>query len=266
MSRRDRGPVIGIAGPDRGGWPAWAFTAWAIRSAGGEPRRITPARPQIPEPLHGLVLGGGADVSEPVEEEASDDDIDDTSLPAETRRGRIAGMLLAPLVLVVRWLGSRWGRGGGVDVDRDRLELQLLDVARERELPVLGICRGAQLMNLARGGTLVRHLDQIYVERPRLNTVAPRRPVIISPTSRLAAWMGSAALRVNSLHRHAVERPGAGLRVVARDVSGVVQAIESADAPPWIGVQWHPEYLPQELPQRRLFRGLVEAADRSHPG
>ena len=248
-------PVIGVTGPDRGGWVAWAFTASAIRAAGGRPHRLTPSK-RGPCELHGLVLGGGADVSEAVDAE----DVEPARVRVVASARRVIDLLIAPLVLVVRLLGSRWLSRPRIDRARDRLERDLLALADRRDLPVLGICRGAQLMNLDRGGTLEHDLDQLYVERPRLQTVAPRRPVTVSPGSRLADALETTMLHVNSLHRHAVARPGHGLRVVARDVSGVVQAIEAVGPRFFVGVQWHPEYLPQERAQRRLFTELVEAA------
>jgi putative glutamine amidotransferase len=168
--------------------------------------------------------------------------------------------IVAPLIVLVRWLGAT--KRNPEDPARDRLEMHLLDAADRKGLPVLGICRGAQLMNVFAKGSLLRDLDRLYRERPRLQTVLPRRPVDIEDRSCLRMLVGQARIMVNSLHRHAVDEPGRGLRIVAREPSGVVQAIENSDRPLWIGVQWHPEYLPQMVSQRALFRTLVAVAAR----
>jgi putative glutamine amidotransferase len=171
---------------------------------------------------------------------------------------RALDLILSPFVLLTRQLGST--RGHGVDPARDALELALLDRARARELPVLGICRGAQMMSVAEGGTLLWNLGTLYAERPELYTVLPRREVHIAEASHLRRILGCHALLVNSLHFHAVGDPGANMWVVARDPSGVTQAVEHEERPFWIGVQWHPEYLAQDERQQRLFRALVDAA------
>ncbi len=174
---------------------------------------------------------------------------------------RAVDVLLSPLVLLVRYIGST--RRHGVDPARDALELALLDHARARGLPVLGICRGAQLMSLAEGGTIVRNLRSLYAERPDLYTVLPRREVAIAEDTRLGHILGARSILVNSLHFQAVDVPGETMRVVAREPSGVAQAVEHRARPFWIGVQWHPEYLPQDERQQRLFEALVDAA-RAH--
>ncbi len=157
----------------------------------------------------------------------------------------------------------------GLDVKpaRDRFELALLDAARERRLPVLAICRGAQLVNVARGGTL-RTLRPDPVLR-RAHRRLRGHPVEVEPGSLLARVLGTERLpRVVSYHGQAVGEPGENVRVVGRAEDGVVEAIELAPeaAQSWLlGVQWHPELSPRARLQRRLFEGLVEAA-RDHRG
>lgn len=181
--------------------------------------------------------------------------------PGRERGARLVGLVLAPVLFVVRGLLA--ARPHGADAARDRLELGLLDYAEKHDLPVLGICRGAQLMNLSQGGSLLRNVSSFYTERPRLYTTLPRREVRITEGSRLRRALGVSRTRVNSLHFHAVDQPGAEIDIVAREPSGVNQAIEHHNRRFWIGVQWHPEYLPQLRVQQRLFSALVGEA-RAH--
>lgn len=242
-----------MTGPDAGGWPAWFFTSWALRRAGAKPVRVTPRRPRHAQGLDGLVIGGGADVSDPTGPSMLQE------MQPPQRGLRWVDKLIAPVVLLVRWLGAT--KRDPTDPARDRLELSLLEEARNLGLPVLGICRGAQLMNLHDGGTLMRHLSRFYEERPQMRTVLPRRRIEVDAHSRLCHLLGQrTSLEVNSLHKHAVETPGPHLRVVAREPLGVVQAIEDPEQEFWIGVQWHPEYLPQLESQRTLFSSLVATA------
>ncbi len=158
----------------------------------------------------------------------------------------------------------------GLDVKpaRDRFELALLAAARERRMPVLAICRGAQLVNVSRGGTLrtLRTDRELRRGHRRLRG----HPVEVEPDSELARLLGTERLpRVVSYHGQAVDRPGEGLRIVGRAGDGVVEAIELApDTAQWwlIGVQWHPELSPRARLQRRLFTALVEAADAYRAG
>lgn len=258
--RRDK-PLIGVTGPDAGGAAAWLFTRFALWRCGASARRITPRSGEgvSVDELDGLVIGGGADVTEPFSELLDDTDtgaLDESEEP--TKRGerpRWVHVLLAPFILIIRWLGS--SRGHGVDVDRDRLELRLLREAEQRRLPVLGICRGAQLMSLATGGQLIRDINELYEERPKLYTVLPRRAVHLEASSRLRLALGRSSVLVNSLHHHAIEDVGPGFRVVAREPHGVVQAVERSEPVLWWGLQWHPEYLPQSPLQLKLLRHWI---------
>jgi putative glutamine amidotransferase len=152
----------------------------------------------------------------------------------------------------------------GLDVKpaRDRFEIALLAAARERRTPVLGICRGAQLINVSRGGTLrTLRADRILRRRHRR---LRGHPVTIEADSLLARVLGVDRLsRVVTYHGQAVAEPGENLRIVGRASDGVVEAIEpvAGAGQSWLlGVQWHPELSPRGRLQRRLFTALVEAA------
>ncbi|MFB7882531.1 gamma-glutamyl-gamma-aminobutyrate hydrolase family protein [Microbacterium sp. NPDC056057] len=142
--------------------------------------------------------------------------------------------------------------------DRDAWELALFRGAEERRLPVLAICRGLQLVNVARGGTLHQHLPEaLGTERFRVGGgVFATNDVIVDEGSRLAELVGPGALEVHSYHHQGVDRLGDGL-VATAHTDGLVQAFESDGEGYVLGVQWHPE---QNQEDRRLFAGLVAEA------
>jgi putative glutamine amidotransferase len=145
-------------------------------------------------------------------------------------------------------------------LDRDALEDALLRAALERDLPFLGICRGAQIFNVVRGGTLIQHLpDVIGDDRyQKGGGVFSTIPAEVSPGSKLAEVLGGTApVAAEVYHHQAIDEVGEGLTVSARTADGVIEAVELSDKPFALAVQWHPEESPEDL---RLFTGLVEAA------
>jgi putative glutamine amidotransferase len=217
-------PVIGVTGPARGGHSGWSLTWFALRRAGARPLRLRPPfRSQQLESLAGVVIGGGANID-----------------PA------------------------RYAQASSIeyvyDMERDEFEWQVLIHAAERKLPVLGICRGAQLLNVFHGGSLWQSLiDDMPGLRLRRSVLA-RKLVRVEPKTLLSNVLRTAEIKVNSLHRQGIKDLGEGLRVSALDADGIVQAVEATTLEPFVlGVQWHPEYLPQP-PHPRLFQTLVHAA------
>jgi putative glutamine amidotransferase len=219
-------PLIGVTGPARGGHSGWSFTWLGLRRMGARVRRLRPPlRQALLDDLDGVVIGGGAHV-EP----------------------------------------SRYAQQPSIeymyDEQRDEFEWAVLGSVLERRLPLLGICRGAQLINVFRGGTLYQNLPEdipgIHLKRH----VLARKRIELVHDSLLEHVMDVHNVLVNSLHRQGVRDLGQGLRISARDEWGIVQAIETAErGGPWLlGVQWHPEYLPAHPAHRRLFRELVVAA------
>lgn len=155
-------------------------------------------------------------------------------------------------------------RTGAPRADRDAWEDALLRAAIDRELPFLGICRGAQLLNVALGGSLHQHLPDVvgteaYQPAP---AVFGSATVAVEPGSQLAALLGDEAddLAVHVYHHQSIDRVAEGLRVTATTPDGVVEAVELGAVPFGVGVQWHPE---ADAADRRLFAGLVAAA-RAH--
>ncbi len=156
---------------------------------------------------------------------------------------------------------------GPVDPSVDAFELATCRHADGQGLPILGICRGAQVLNVARGGTLHQHLPDltggVVEHRQREPGDHTTHVVWVAPDSTLARTTGGGPVPVNTFHHQAVERLGVGLRAVAWAQDGIIEAIEGDSGPFALGVQWHAETLVEEAEQLALFELLVEAARRS---
>ena len=152
--------------------------------------------------------------------------------------------------------------GPDVDLVADEYEQALLLGAAERDLPVLGICRGLQALNVSRGGTLHQHLpDRSDVEHlQRHEGFAPAHDVEVARGSLLHWLTGADRLAVNSFHHQAADRVGTGLEVAARAPDGTVEALWDPAATFCLGVQWHAELLTHRAEHATLLRGLVDAA------
>jgi putative glutamine amidotransferase len=156
-------------------------------------------------------------------------------------------------------LGPTWRR-------LDRFELALARAADRRGVPILGICRGSQVLNVARGGTLIQHLtadgdgaESPLHHRQRVPGERWTHEIEITPGSVLAEAVGTTSLAVNSFHHQAVKQLGEGLVASAHAPDGVVEAIEDPDAPFLLGVQWHAEYDTERATGVALLQSLVEA-------
>ncbi len=230
-------PVIGICAYEL---PA-SFSHWrevdsvllpagysrGVLAAGGLPVVIPPildATEQLVATLDGLILTGGSDIDPGLYRQAPH---------AQTR---------------------------GVVAHRDRAELELLSAAVAADLPVLGVCRGMQLLNVLQGGTLVQHLADVVADGG-LHKGPPgtftSHHVSIDPGTRLHSILGD-AVDGHSCHHQAPDRVGEGLRVSAHAADGVVEGLEITDARFCVAVLWHPE---EDLAGGGpLFQALVEQA------
>jgi putative glutamine amidotransferase len=210
--------------------------AQALSQAGAAPLLIPAGMPlqaldSLLEQLHGLLLSGGGDIAPEFYAAGLDERIN------------------------------------GVDAARDELELSLFQAALEREMPVLGICRGLQLFNVALGGTLYA---DIASQKPQAikhdYTGQPRHylahDVELRSGSRLAAILDHAQLPVNSLHHQGIAHLATGLEAVALAPDGLVEAVEIPAHPFALAVQWHPECLLDHPPMQALFKSFVAAAAR----
>lgn len=155
------------------------------------------------------------------------------------------------------------------EAERDMVEFTFTREALAERMPILGVCRGMQLLNVARGGNLIQDLATQRPETARhdLND-HPRtfraHSIAINPASRLNTILGAPQAMVNSFHHQAVDRPGDGVEIVAWSEDGVAEAMELRDYPFALAVQYHPEELvtDDDEASMRLFRAFVDACRR----
>ncbi|HET7567874.1 MAG TPA: gamma-glutamyl-gamma-aminobutyrate hydrolase family protein [Gaiellaceae bacterium] len=237
MSETSPRPLIGISAywrpVDFGPWRGFPVSlvpqgyVEGVREAGGLPFLVPPIPEVAAEPalaldrLDGLLLTGG-------------EDLDPALYGAE-----------------------RHPATGAANEARDRAELALLQAALERDLPVLAVCRGAQLLNVAYGGDLVQHLEEPGEHLPQPGTWG-RHPVRVRG-GRLAELAGEEVATVASQHHQTFGRIGDGLVVTAEAPDGLAEALEDPSRSFALGVLWHPEEHARDG-GAPLFRGLVEAA------
>lgn len=216
-------PLIGVTrARDKGGFMTF-LNRFALWRAGARSIELKPGQLDKLKDLDGLVIGGGDDVS--------------------------PSLYGGDLALEVK-----------VDPDRDQFEMAAIRHANGMGLPILGICRGSQLLNVFFKGSIIQDIYLVYKTLPRMWTALPKKIVTTINGTKLNGILGCDNCRVNSLHHQAVKDLGNGLSVAARDEHGVIQAIERQQGPFTIGVQWHPEMLVFDKGQLGLFRSLVQAA------
>ncbi|ARE38908.1 Para-aminobenzoate synthase, amidotransferase component [Rhodovulum sp. P5] len=216
-------PLIAVTTSARSGWRIYPLVAFNIWLAGGRSVRWGAGRPADLDDVDGLIIGGGDDISPD-----------------------LYGMQLVT--------------SARLDPARDALERRLVEGAIDRGKPVLGICRGAQMINVALGGTLDQDAYGTYTASKKLWTILPKKEVRVCDDTRLSDIAGPAPMRVNALHSQAVSDLGRDLRVAAHDRGGMIQAVERTCDPFALGVQWHPEHLFYARRQRAIFGALVAAA------
>ena len=183
-----------------------------------------------------------------------------------TLLGRLDGLLLSggPDLAPAAYAARAHAELGPTEPTLDAFEYAVVHEALRAQLPILGVCRGAQALNVARGGTLHQHLPDVVGtavdHRQSEDGRQPTHDVEIVPTSRLARVLGLTRLEVNSFHHQAVDRLGTGLRVCARAHDGTIEAIEDPSQPLVLAVQWHAETLMDSPPHEALFEELVAVA------
>ncbi len=233
MSRRTP-PLIGLTTYGRSADDRYTLPADyvdAVRRAGGVPLLITPGEESwqsVLELVNGFILTGGGDIE-----------------PS-------------------RYNGKRHETNYGVDQERDALELAMARRLIDSGLPTLGICRGAQVLNVVEGGTLIEHIPD-EVGAGILHRAPPREPIAhkirLKPSSRLMQIVECEEFEVTSWHHQAPRRVANSFEIVATAADGIVEAIEMPKHPWLVAVQWHPELTAASDPlQQKLFDAIVEAA------
>jgi putative glutamine amidotransferase len=157
-------------------------------------------------------------------------------------------------------------RAKGIDHDRDEAEILLIETARANDIPILAICRGIQILNVAMGGTLYPDLMQDHLGAqkhdfyPNLPRDAYRHTIMLSPGNLFQTIMNTDMIRVNSLHHQSIKSPASGLQVIGMAEDGTIEAVVANDGKWIIGVQWHPECLPEDTHAQQLFAAFIETA------
>lgn len=218
-------PVIGITKPIYNGKIAFILTCIAVWLAGGRPIALTVNNPRYHYPIQGLILGGGTDIY------------------PEYYGGEIKPSYI-------------------YDKERDLMEMAWFKKAQIQAIPILGICRGSQLMNIARGGSLYfdvrKAFEKAQYPSGLMAKIFFRKTIHIKHDSLLHAILCIDTTRVNSSHTQSVHKLGDNLVITAREENEVVQALEDPAFDFLLGVQFHPEFLIYSKKFRNIFTQLIQ--------
>ena len=234
-----RSPLIGITTHSRNESGEFSLPRTyidAVRLAGGSPLLIPPNQPDpggLLERLDGLIFSGGGDLAPDL----------------------YGGIAHHTIYLV--------------DEERDQFEMDLAQRALSADIPVLGICRGMQVLTVASGGDLIAHVPEAYGTQVIHRLEHPRRPcehaVELEADTRLVKILGTTFTTVVSWHHQAVKTIPQDWRAIAYAEDGLIEAMEHQQHPWMIAVQWHPELSPVSSVHARLFAALVEATQAVLP-
>jgi len=244
-------PKIAITGPNKSGFTAWFFTALNIRIAGGQPIRVTPESFSDVFDCDGVIIGGGSDIH-------PDNYIKEESTPVKRSFSiKLKECLLYPMELMNHLGKSEY------DKNRDNMEIKFIHYALDNNLPLLGICRGHQLLNAELGGSMYESTLPLLEKNVRIRSPFPRKTVFYTTNdSLISKIVGDDPLKVNAIHSQAIAQPADDLKVTAKEKAGINQVIESKNSDKVLGVQWHPEYLFYMKAHRKIFSWLVSEAKR----
>jgi putative glutamine amidotransferase len=213
-------PKIIITGSSRGSRSAWLISMALFRLYGVHAEFFHPKKWGKETKMDGLLITGGIDI--------------DPQSFSQTKHHSI-----------IR-----------TDAARDAMELYLLERALKEDIPVMGICRGMQLINLHLGGTLHPHIPEMELDFTHPNTTLPKNLLTIIPNTKLHTILKTDKLKANALHHQTIDKVAQTLQVCARDRNNLVQAIESKNGSFILGLQWHPEFMPYHWSSHRIFEAF----------
>ena len=212
-----------VTGSDKGSKIAWSFIKFTLLLHKVDPTFVSPKNFKKDIDFHGLIISGGIDI--------------DPSFYGEKK--------------VAASFNS--------DKKRDEMELFYLEKATSKNIPVLGICRGMQLINIFFDGTLHLDIKDLDLNHPHPKTPLPLKDIFIEPHSNLYKILMSEHIRVNALHHQAIKNLGLGLKKAAFDKNRIIQAIEH-EKQNIFGVQWHPEFMPYLKSSQKIFNFFIRKA------
>ena len=217
-------PRVGVTGDHRRWAPSWWCLSLVLRLLGARPQRISVIDPATDDDFDALIISGGNDIGPEL--------YNGEELPK-----------------------------AAIDRRRDELEVHWIRRALKDRIPLLGICRGAQLLNVVLGGSLIQDVRPLRFHTSNRASLLPSKRVRLRKDTLLQGLFDKRSVRVNSLHHQAIDTAGDCLEVVARDRDNLCQAVECIESERTIvGVQWHPEYLFYLPSQLQIFRWLLTQA------
>lgn len=231
-----RAPLIGITTHSRNATNEVVLPGTyvdAVQSVGGNPILLPPTQSHLEsllDAMDGLILSGGGDIHP------------------------------------IHYNGEDHPEIYGIDDDRDTFEITLAKLALIREIPVLGICRGMQILTVATGGGLIPHVPEVFGDSIDHRLDNPRRPIPheieVLAESRLSKLLGETQMNIVSWHHQAVEFYADVWKLAARSQDGLIEALEHSEHPWAIALQWHPELSMQDPAHQRFFRSFVDACGK----